>query len=321
MAGTPPAVDAPAARRERLGIAELAVGLALLAGSLTGPWLTLLLPTALVFVIFDGRAVARAVAVPLAAIAALLALAAPGGVALLVIALGAVAGSMLAVARGRHAALDTLAIPAMAGAAAGLGIGLLAAPSLLAGWEAMLGRGVTEGGAMAIARYRDLGMDPETIAGLETMLGAVGVWLVKLWPAMAALTLWLGAWLAWRLYARWGKGAPELMERLARRRFTEFAVGLPAAWLLVAGLAGLWVEPLARAGANVALVAATLALLDGVAVTEWWLARHGVGLVWRMMGWFLALAFALPLAAAAMLGLGLVDVWMEFRERARIPRT
>lgn len=273
------------------------------------------------FVIQDGRPAARAVAVPVAVMAALLALAAPGGVALLVMALGAVTGAMVVVVRGRDAALDTLALPAMAGAAVGLGVGYLVAPGPLAGWEALLARGVTEGGRAAIARYEDLGMDAETLAALETMLGAVGAWLVKLWPAMAALTLWLGAWLAWRLFARWGRGAPALMERLARRPFSEFAVGVPVAWLLVAGLAGLWLEPLERAAANVALVAATLAVLDGAAVTEWWLVRHRVGAVWRIVGVAVAIIFALPLVAVGMLVLGLVDVWMEFRERAPAPRT
>jgi hypothetical protein len=274
-----------------------------------------------VFVIQDGRPAARAVAVPVAVMASLLALAAPGGAALLVMALGAVTGAMLVVARGRHAALDTLALPAMAGAAVGLGVGYLVAPGPLAGWEALLARGVTEGGRSAIARYRDLGMDAETLAALEAMLGAVGAWLVRLWPAMAALTLWLGAWLAWRLFARWGRGAPAIMERLARRPFAEFAVGVPVAWLLVAGLAGLWVEPLERAAANVALVATVLAVLNGAAVMEWWLARHRVGAVWRIVGVTLAVLFALPLVAAGMLALGLLDVWIEFRERAPVSRT
>ncbi len=315
MTVEPPAAEAPPERGERLGLAEWAVGLSLLVASLIGPWLTLTFPAAVVFAAYDRRRVTRAVAAVVAALSALLALAAPGGAALIAMAGGAVVGSVVAVARGRRSTLDGLALPSLGGAAAGLGLAWLAAPSAARAWEAMLLSGVSEGGQAALARYRDLGMDPETLASLERLLTTVAVWTVRLWPAVAALTLWLGVWFGWRLFARWGRAVEEVTPRTAGAPFTELRVGVSTAWLLVLGLAGLWVPALERGAANLALVAATLAAADGAAVLWWWLDRRGAGVVIRIVGMVVVTVFALPLAAAGTLALGLLDVWLEFRDR------
>lgn len=315
----PPVVgQAPA--RERLGLAEWTVGLALLLGSITGPWLTLMLPAAVAFLAYDRRVALRAVALVVAALCVLLALAAPGGVVMVMMAAGAMVASLAAVARGREATLGALAPPVLAGAGAGLGLGFLAAPAAVAAWESMLGRGVTEGGSAALERYRDLGMDPEALAMLQELFGTVADWTVRLWPAFAALALWLGAWFGLRLLARWGRVTERVASRLGGRPFTQFAVGEPVAWLLIAGLAGLWIPVVARAAANAALVAATLFALDGLAIVWWWLDRRGAGLTIRLVGLGLAFAFALPLAAACVIVLGVADVWLQFRRRGMADR-
>jgi len=320
-ADVPPVVE-PGSRpaRERLGLAEWAAGLGLLLGSLTGPWLTLVLPAAVVFAVHDRRVAVRVAALALALPCVLLALAAPGGAVLVAMAVGALAASLAWIGRGRGAALGALAPPVLAGAGAGLALALVAVPGAVAAWEAMLRRGVAEGGAAALATYRDLGMDPEALAALETLLAAVADWTVRLWPGFAALALWLGAWLAWRLLARWGRTPPALAARLARRDFAEFAVGESVVWLLILGLGGLWVPPVARAAANAVLVGAILFALDGFAVVWWWFDRRGAGLVVRLIGLALALAFALPILAAAMILVGLADVWLQFRDRPRAAR-
>jgi hypothetical protein len=262
------------------------------------------------------RLAALAVALP----CVLLALAAPGGAALLAMAAGATLASLGWIARGRDATLGGLAPPVLAGAGAGLALALVATPGAVASWEAMLRRGVAEGGTAALATYRDLGMDPEALAALETLLAGVAEWTVRLWPAFAAVALWLGAWLAWRLLARWGRTPSGLAPRLARRDFTEFAVGEPVVWLLILGLGGLWLPPVARAAANAALVGAILFALDGFAISWWWLDRRGVGRVIRLVGVVLACAFALPILAAAMILMGIADVWLQFRDRPRAAR-
>ena len=60
------------AHSARLGIAEWSVGLLLIFGSLTGPWLTVLFPASLLFAIHDRRSKVRLVgALLVAGVAAL----------------------------------------------------------------------------------------------------------------------------------------------------------------------------------------------------------------------------------------------------------
>jgi hypothetical protein len=186
----------------------------------------------------------------------------------------------------------------------------------------MLGQGVAEGGQAALDQYRALGMNPETLAALEGALATLAAWMVRLWPALAALAVWLGAWLAGRLLARWGRIAPDLGRRLTKRPFSTFAAGEPFAWLLIAALAGLWVPAAAieLVAANAALVAIVMFALDGLAVAWWWLERRRVSIALRVVALVLALGFALPVAAAAMVAIGLADHWIQFRDRPRHAR-
>ncbi|MFN2422010.1 MAG: DUF2232 domain-containing protein [Gemmatimonadota bacterium] len=307
------------AQSERIGLAEWTVGLALLVGSLPGPWLTLGFPAALAFVLHDRRVGLRALALVALAAFALLSLAGPGGPTLLAVGVGGIGAALAWTASGRSGAMDTLAAPVLAGSATGWGAARLAAPGAMAAWESVLGRGVAEGGQAALDQYRSLGMDAQALAALESALGALAVWMVRLWPALAALAVWLGAWLAGRLLARWGRITPDLARRLAKRPFSTFAVGEPFAWLLIAALAGLWASERAieRLAANAALVAIVLFALDGMAVAWWWLERRRVSIGLRLVAVVLALGFALPLAAAAMVAIGLADHWIQFRDRPR----
>ena len=317
----PPVVAPPPPRRERLGLAEWAVGLGLLFGSLTGPWVTIGLPAGLAFVLHDRRLAVRAAAFALLAVCVLLTLASPGGPALLALAVGAIGAGAAWVASGRSGAADALAVPTLAGAGAGWALAALAVPDAVRAWEAMLGRAVGEGAAAALDRYRGLGMDDEALATMAGMFASVGEWVVDVWPALAALGLWLGVWLGGRLLARWGRIASGVERGLTGRPWSAFAVGEPMIWALLLGLVGLWVPALRREAANVALVAIVLFGLDGLAVAWWWLERRGVSTLLRVVLSLVALAFALPLAAAAAVALGLADLWLQFRDRSRRARS
>jgi hypothetical protein len=318
--GRPPVVPPGPERRERLGAAAWVVGPALLVMSLPGPWLTIGLPAGLAFALHDRRPGVRVAGLALAAASAFMALVTPGGAVLVTTGLGAAGTCAAWVARGRPGSLDALAAPALAGAAAGCLLGAWAAPEALTAWEAALGRGVAEGAESALARYRDLGMDPAALASLDAVLDRAAAWTVRVWPALAALGLWLGAWLAGRLLARWGRIVPEIRRRVAARPFTSFAVGEWAAWILILALAGLWVSVPAvqRVAVNVAIVAAVLFVLDGAAVVGWWLAQRRVSAVLRTILVLGVLVFALPLAVVTLALVGLADLWIQFRHRPRV---
>jgi hypothetical protein len=170
---------------------------------------------------------------------------------------------------------------------------------------------------MAIEQYRALGMSAESLAALEAVAEDVAAALVAVWPAMIALALWLGVWLAHRILGRWGRVGPALERRLAPRPFERFRPGEAAVWPLIAGLAGLWADApwLHRAAANATLAFGVVYALTGLAVTWWWLGRRGLGGVGRSVLIGLAILLLSPFAAAAWLLIGLADVWLGFRER------
>lgn len=292
------------------------MGLGLLVGSIPGPWITIAAPTALAFAFHDRRAAVRITALVLLVLSALLALAPPGGVAPLMLAAGGIGAATGWVARGRPGTLGAIAAPALAGAAVGWALAILLAPGALTAWETMLARGVTEGGEAALARYRSLGMSPDTLATFESVLETATRWTVRLWPALAALAVWLGAWLGGRFLARWGRIEPELSDRLSDR-FTSFAVGEPVVWLLILALGGLWipVEGVARAAANAGLVASVLFALDGLAVAVWWLERRRVSRVLVVVVTLIVVGLALPLTAGVLVAIGLSDPWIQYRDR------
>jgi hypothetical protein len=311
----------PADRSGRLGFAEWIVGLGLLIGSLPGPWLTLMSPAALAFALHDRRVGLRALALVALAVCVLLTLAAPGGLALLAIGAGAAGAGFAWIASGRSGAMDAIAPAALAGAGVGWGFARLVAPAAVAAWESMLGRGVAEGGRAALDRYQDFGMDPQALAVLDGALVTLVVWMVRLWPALAALSLWLGVWLSGRILARWGRIVPALRHRLAKRPFATFAVGESFAWLLIAALAGFWggralAEPaIEEVAVNAALVAIVLFALDGAAVAWWWLDRRRVSIGLRVAAIVLVVVFALPVAISGAVAIGLADHWIQFRNR------
>ena len=221
------------------------------------------------------------------------------------------------VARGeRRLGMDVLVGPALGTAAVALAVVLTAARGAVAAWESALAAGVTEGGRRAIEQYRAFGMSAESLAALEAVARDVAAALVAVWPALAALALWLGVWLAHRLLGRWGRVPPALGRRLAPRPFERFRPGRRP-WPLIAGLAGLWTDApwLHRAAANATLAFGVVYAMTGLAVTWWWFGRRGMGSVGRAVLIGLTVLFLTPFAAAAWLMIGLADVWLGFRER------
>jgi hypothetical protein len=222
------------------------------------------------------------------------------------------------VARGeRRLGLDVLVGPGLGSAAVALAVVVTVATRAVGEWESALSKAVTEGGRRAIEQYRAFGMSAESLAALETVARDVAAALVAVWPALAALALWLGVWLAHRLLGRWGRVGSALDRRLAPRPFERFRPAESAVWPLIAGLAGLWANApwLHRAGANATLAFGVVHAMTGLAVTWWWLGRRGMGGVGRSILIGVALLFLTPFAAAAWLLIGLADVWLGFRER------
>lgn len=312
----PPGTQDP--HRDRLGWSEWTVGLMLLFASLPGPWLTVVFPAAVAFALHDRRTIARIAATVVAGvIAVLMAVTEIGGVLLTAAAL-AMAGTAWAALRGpRRLGLGEAALPALLGAAVGLAIGAVLAPTAVGSWEAALERGLAVGGEQAIERYRLLGMDEATLRTLEGVTAEAAGWLVRLWPALVALTLWLGAWLAYRLLGRWGRVTAPLGRRLRRRPFVRFRLSEPVVWALIAGLAAMWVplEMVRRVAANVLVIAAILCALQGLAVGAWWLNRRGMGVGARFLLVVVMLVFLPPVVLVGAVLLGLAEHWLALRER------
>lgn len=276
------------------------------------------MPAGLLFALFDRRLGARVVGVVVVALVAALMVPSAIGTALLAAAVVVTVVCAAVVARGeRRLGMDVLVGPALGTSAVALVVVLTAARGAVAAWESALATGVTEGGRRAIEQYRAFGMSAESLATLEAVARDVAAALVAVWPALAALALWLGVWLAHRLLGRWGRVAPALGRRLAPRPFDRFRPGEAAVWPLIAGLAGLWADApwLHRAAANATLAFGVVYAMTGLAVTWWWLGRRGMGSVWRAVLIGLVLLFLTPFAAAAWLMIGLADVWLGFRER------
>lgn len=298
--------------RVRLGIAEWTVGIGLLLGSLSGPWLTMLLPAGAAFALHDRRRVARWSGAAVAALVGALALATPSGGVFLAGAVMAVAGTAIATAR-EGLGLDTTALPALGLSGATLAVGALVAPAGVAAWEGALRTAVREGSASAVEGYRALGVDPATLEAIRAAAETSAGWAILLWPALVATTLWLGAWLGYRLLGRWGDVAPPLEARLVDRGFGAFRLDDVWLWVLVAGLAALWLPAGRRAGENLALVAAGLHAAQGLAVVDRGLERRGWGRWARILVPGAAVILVPPVALPAALAIGLADHWLAFR--------
>lgn len=294
------------------------MGLTLLFASLPGPWLTLGLPVGLLFGFLDRRIGARLAGVVVSALVAALMLGSDIGGALLAVATAVVVVSAVVVIRGeRSLGMDTIVAPALTTAAAGLTVALIVAREGVARWESALAAGVADGGRRAVAQYRALGMSPDSLALLEELTRDVAEVLVAVWPALAALALWLGTWLGHRVLGRWGRVSAPVARRLAPRPFERFRPPEAAVWPLILALVGLWADAAAvhRVALNLALALGVVYALTGLGISWWWLGRRGMGAVPRAALVALGAVFLTPFAAAAWVALGLADVWLGFRER------
>lgn len=150
--------------------------------------------------------------------------------------------------------------------------------------------------------------DPSVLAPLQAQVPVFAALL----PAQLAVGLLLGLALAWRWH-EWTAEAPlgPPAGRLAELRFADewvWAVILPLAALLFGATGAAW-----SLCANVLLLAMALYLVRGAAVV-----RHFVphlGPLAAVLTAVAALLFAVVLAAA-LVALGLADVWTDFRRRA-----
>ncbi|HEU4464696.1 MAG TPA: DUF2232 domain-containing protein [Gemmatimonadota bacterium] len=294
------------------------MALALLFASLPGPWLTLGLPGGLLFALLDRRVAARAAGVVVVALVAALMVGSTIGAVLLGVGAGVTVVAAAVVARGDRAlGMDTLLAPTLATGGLALTAVVAVGGEAVTEWETALAEGVAQGGRRAVEQYRAFGMSPESLTALEALTRDVADALVAVWPALAALALWLGSWLGLRLLGRRGRVSASLVRRLVPRPFERFRPPEGAVWPLIAGLAGLWadVPGVHRAAANVVLALGLVYVLTGLAITWWWTGRRGMGSIARAVLVVLGALFLTPFAVAAWVAIGLADVWLGFRER------
>lgn len=280
--------------------------------------MTLGLPAGLVFALFDRRLGARVGGVIVVALVAALMAGSGIGIALLGVGAAVTIVSAAAVARGdRQLGMDVLVVPALATAGIGLAAALAFGVQAVARWEAALEAGVAEGGRRAVEQYRAFGMSGESLEALEALSADVAAGLVAIWPALSALALWLGVWIAHRLLGRWGRVGSDFGRRLTPLPFERFRPPEALVWPLIAGLVGLWTDVgwIPRAAANVALALGVVYAIAGLAILWWWLGRRGMGTAWRVALVVISAMFLTPFAAAAWVMIGLADVWVGFRER------
>lgn len=296
------------------------VALLLLFASVPGPWLTLGLPAGLVFALFDRRLGARVGGVIVVALVAALMSGTGIGIALLGVGAAVTIVSATAVARGdRQLGLDVLVVPALATAGIGLAAALVFGVEAVARWEAAFEAELVEEWRRAVEQYRAFGMNAEALEAMDALWANAAAGLVAVWPALSALALWLGVWIAHRLLGRWGRVGSDFERRLTPLPFERFRPPEALVWPLIAGLVGLWtdVDWVSRAAANVALALAVVYAIAGLAIVWWWLGRRGMGTAWRIALVVIPALFP-PLnlfVAAAWVTLGLADVWAGFRER------
>lgn len=311
--------------RQRFGLAEWLIAAVLLFVSLSGPWLTLILPAAAVFAIQDRRRSVRWGAWLTALAVGTIMFSTAVGQLHVLIAVLSIGMAIVAVRQGLHSATaGRLAGPAIGGAALGMGVGLLVSKPAWSAWEEGLSRGLAEAGERSLERYRSLGvLEGESMNALEGMTGWLGEWLVELWPAMVALTLWLGVWLGYRALSRWGRVETQLRQRLLREPFSWFKLADGVIWLPIVGMAAIWLpfEAAGRAGANALAVAAVLYAIQGLAIVVWWMGRRGVGAGLRVLSLAVVALLAAPLLAGVALALGLADHWVGWREYPATDRT
>jgi len=131
-------------------------------------------------------------------------------------------------------------------------------------------------------------------------------------PAMLALESLAALAMAWALYHRFGRvrlGPP--LAPLKDLRFHDAFI-----WGLIAGLLALVVpmpDALRVIGINLLVVFGTLYALRGLGVLLWYLAPGR----WMMVVWTIVLVMFWTVIAAVALVIGVVDTWLDLRNRPR----
>jgi hypothetical protein len=271
-----------------------------------------------VFALFDRRVAARVSGVVVVALVSALMIGTGMGIAFLAVTGAATVVGATVVARGdRQLGLDVLVAPVLAIAGIGFGTAFALGSETVGSWERALATGIVGQGRLAIDQYRALGIGEETLIAMQTLFAEMARGVVVIWPALAALAIWLGVWLALRLLGRWGRVGSDLGRRLTPRPFERFRPPEVLVWPLIAGLAGLWssADWVQRVAANGALVLGLVYATAGLALTWWWLGRRGLGTIARLALVGLAALFLAPIIAATWLTIGLADIWLGFRER------
>lgn len=269
------------------------------------------------FALFDRRVSARVAGVVMVALVSALMVGTGIGIAILAVAGAATVASAAAVARGdRQLGMDALVAPVLGIAGIGFAAAIALGGEAIGRWEAAFEAEIVESGRGAIAPYRAFGMREETLAAMEALFADMARVVVAVWPALAALGIWLGVWLSLRLLGRWGRVGSDLGRRLTPRPFEGFRPPELLVWPLIAGLAGLWssTSGVQRAAGNAALALGLVYAMTGFALTWWWLGRRGMGTIARLVLVGLSMLFPPPFVVA-WLTLGLADVWLGFRER------
>jgi len=162
--------------------------------------------------------------------------------------------------------------------------------------------------------YRGLGEDEATLVGMEKMIRSAAEAAATVAPATEALLLMVITVLAYRisvrLLRRYGVTVTEISP--FRRWRAPFAL----VWFFAAGLAlllwgGGW---LGDVGANIAVFAAGVYLVQGTAVLAWQCKRRRVPAAaqWLLLATMVLLVFPIYLAMA--MGAGLFDTWFDFRK-------
>jgi hypothetical protein len=177
--------------------------------------------------------------------------------------------------------------------------------------------GITRMGEEAYENYRALGLQGGALGDVAVWLHQATeawVWLVRhLLPAL--LFAWSGVLVAMAvlLARRLGRavGRP-----LPGPEFAQFRLPEGAVWLLLIGLAIIATRrpELQPSGINLALCMALGYCLQGIAVVDFALLARGFqpGIIWIL---FLFVAFfALPLLVLTTTGLGLADIWLDWRQ-------
>ena len=208
------------------------------------------------------------------------------------------------------------------GAASGIGLAtaFVFGVKVIARWEGAFEAKLVEEWQGVVELYRAFGMSAESLEALGPLWADTAAGLVAVWPALSALGLWLGVWVAHRLLGRWGRVGSDFGRRLTPLPFERFRPPEVLMWSLIAVLLGFWteVEWISRAATNVALALGVVYAIAGLAIFWWWLSRRGMGTAWRIALVIIPVVLFPPIivfAVAAWVTIGLADVWMGFRER------